>query len=188
MSYEIPGTEPVRIVAGDTVQWTKSLEDYLPDDGWVLSYAFVCATDQHIETAANNGDGTHLTTLSSVDTAALVVGVYRWQAYVTKSSERHVVGEGQLEVVADFAAAGYSTGYDARTHVKKFLDALEARLQGRVTADQESLSIDGISIARIPISDVMQLYRDYKGLYASEVAAERRRLGLPVSGQTRVRF
>lgn len=188
MTYEIPDLEPVRIVAGDTVKWTKSLADYLPADGWVLSYAFVCATDQLTKDATDNGDGSFLTTLSSADTAGLNIGMYAWQAYVTKSTERHTVGEGQLEVLANFAGTGYSSGYDARSSAKKYLDALEARLQGRITADQESLSIDGISIARIPFIDVVKLYQEFRGLYAAEVAAERRRRGLPANGPVRVRF
>lgn len=186
--YEIPTTEPIRITAGDAVQWTIALDDYSPDDGWVLSYAFVCPTDQHLETASDNGDGTFLVSLSTTDTSGLTPGTYAWKARVTKDGAPHVVRTGRLEVLADFAAGGYSAGYDARSTNKKILDALEAMLVGRASQDQVSMSIAGRSISRMSMQEITEAIDVFRSRVAAEVRAERRALGLPSSKHTRARF
>ena len=40
MAATIPTKEPLTIRAGDTIKWTKSLDDYIASDGWTLSYSF----------------------------------------------------------------------------------------------------------------------------------------------------
>ncbi len=40
MAATIPTKEPLTIRAGDTIKWTKSLDDYKASDGWTLSYSF----------------------------------------------------------------------------------------------------------------------------------------------------
>lgn len=193
MSYTIPTTEPTRIVAGDTVQWTKSLPDYLPTDGWTLTYAFTLSGDQHTETAADNGDGTHLVTLSGTDTTALTAGIYSWQAYVTSGTERHTVGQGRMEVLPNLAASGYSTtGYDNRSHVKKVLDAIEAVIEGRASSDQISMSVSSgqvsRSLSRMSFAELIEVRNTYRFLYAREIRRERIERGLPAGRKTQARF
>ena len=53
---DIPEIEPVSFIAGDTVKWTKSLEDYLASDSWVLVYYLVKDGDQKTITASASGD------------------------------------------------------------------------------------------------------------------------------------
>ena len=40
MAATIPTKEPLTIRAGDTIEWTKSIDDYKASDGWTLSYSF----------------------------------------------------------------------------------------------------------------------------------------------------
>lgn len=125
---EIPTVEPSVFVAGDTLKFTREHSDYLPADGWVLSYAMVNASAQIAITGSDNGDGTHLINVAAATTASWSVGVYRWQAYVTKSatSERYRVGIGEIEIRTNFAAQ--TSGYDARSTWVQTLDALEAAM------------------------------------------------------------
>lgn len=185
--YEIRTTEPVSITAGDLVKWTKALDGYSPGDGWVLSYAFVCATDQHICTATNNGDGTFLATLSAAETAALIAGVYNWQAFVTSGTERHRVGEGTLEVLPNYAASALSTGLDARSHNKKVLDAIEATIEGRATRAQSSMNIADRSITLLSLEELIKARDHYRLQYAREQRLARLRSGRS-PGSTRCRF
>ena len=39
MAADIPTKEPLTIRAGDTIEWTKSIDDYKASDGWTLSQA-----------------------------------------------------------------------------------------------------------------------------------------------------
>ena len=40
MAATVPTKEPLTIRAGDTIEWTKSLDDYKASAGWTLSYSF----------------------------------------------------------------------------------------------------------------------------------------------------
>ena len=40
MAADIPTKEPLTIRASDTIEWTKSIDDYKASDGWTLSYSF----------------------------------------------------------------------------------------------------------------------------------------------------
>jgi len=60
MSATVRLGEPDQITAGDTIQWRRSEPDYLPGDGWTLTYTLVKANRQVDFSSADNGDGTHL--------------------------------------------------------------------------------------------------------------------------------
>ena len=40
MAADIPTKEPLTIRTGDTIEWTKSIDDYKASDGWTLNYSF----------------------------------------------------------------------------------------------------------------------------------------------------
>ena len=185
MAAEIPKIEPTEITAGDTLKFTISLSDYLPADGWTLSYALVNKDNQIDITGSDNGDGSHLISVAKATTKGWVAGTYDWQAYVDNGTERYKVREGQLEILADFAS---QSNYDARSHVKKVLDAVEAVLEGRASKDQESYTINGRSLSRTSIPDLMKLRDRYRAEYENEIRAERIARGLGHSGIIRVRM
>lgn len=135
-----PSTEPTVHTAGDTLRFTKSLPDYLPADGWVLSYALVNAAGQITITGSDNGDGSHLVEVAAANTAAWPAGKYRWQAFVGKDADRFTVGRGMLEVRADFASA--DTGLDARGNWQKILDNLEAAFAQMTAGEIKSASVN----------------------------------------------
>ena len=121
---DIATTEPTIITAGSTIQWTKNLSDYKPEDGWVLSYRFFSVSQNKEVTATDNGDSTHLAVISATASGGYTSGDYNWQAFVTKGSERFDVGCGELHVNA------YPTGaVEGRSHVKRTLDAIEATIE-----------------------------------------------------------
>jgi hypothetical protein len=119
---EIPTVEPTQITAGDTLTWQRSLSDYPASAGWVLSYALTNADGQILITATASGDD-HLVSVAAATTAAYVVGTYAWQAYVTKTTERYMVGSGTLAVLPNLAVQG--AGYDGRSWAQQQIDAIE---------------------------------------------------------------
>lgn len=186
MSVDIPTSEPTRVTAGDTVRWLKDLSDYLPADGWVLTYALVVSGVRIAVTATDYGDGRHYINLAATTTAAWGVGTYDWQAYVTKAatSERYAIGSGRLEVLPNFATQ--PSGYDARSHARKMLDAIEAMLEGRASRGDIDLVTSAIGdrqLARKP-EHLLALRDRYRAEVASELAAER----LQASGRVMVRL
>lgn len=181
MTAEIPATEPTQVNAGDTVQWTRQdLTDYLATDGWALSYVLINSTSKITINAASDGSA-YAVTVAAATTAGWTAGLYSWQAYVTKTTERFKIDEGSMEVLPNFAAA---STYDSRSHAKTVLDAIEAVLESRATVDQESYSIMGRSLKRTPMADLLKLRDRYAALYAAEKNAENAKNGRP--GKNRI--
>jgi len=176
MNASIPEVEPTEFTAGDTVKWKIYTSDYLPDDGWVMSYVFVDDDEQHTITGTDNGDGYHLITIDTTTSATFSPGYFRWQSYVSKDAERYTIGRGEIEVKADFATA--TTGYDSRSHVKKVLDAIESLIEGKASKDQESWSVEGRALSRYSWPDLLKLRDKYLRYYREEQAAERIARGL----------
>lgn len=171
MTAEIPNREPSQITAGDTVQWTRTdLSDYLPADGWALSYVLINSAAKITISATTSGTG-YAVTVSAATSAAYTAGKYKWQAYVTNSgtSQRKTVDSGEIEIKPNFSS---QTTYDSRSHVKKVLDAIDAVIENRASLDQESYEIMGRSLKRTPLNDLLKLRNEYAAKYLAEQNAE----------------
>ena len=181
---DIAATEPTEITSGSTHIWTKNISDYKPEDGWVLSYSLFNAAQQVNVVATDNGDSTHLITISVADSSVYVAGEYEYQAYVTKAAERYDVGCGGI-VIKPNAAAG---AVDGRSHVKKTLDALNLTIEMRSTKGSENYSVDGFAITRNNLETLIASKTKYENWYAQEIRAARLAKGLGHSGSVRVRL
>lgn len=186
MTVTIATVEPESFIAGNTVKWTKSLSDYKPEDSWVLKYYFIKAGTQQIITATDNSDSKHLITLTAAQSADWPVGEYKWQAVVTKTTERYVVDSGSLTVVVDFAQQ--TSGHDSRTYWETVLENVKAVLEERATKDQSSYTISGRQLSRTPLGDLIALYSKAEGEVALEKRAEAIKKGLGHSGKILTRF
>lgn len=165
-SDDFATSEPARIAAGDRWRWERrDLSDY-PASTWTLTYALVSSTVRVQITAAANGNW-HQVDVAAATTAGYTAGTYRWQAYVTSGTDRRMVGQGDIEILPNFATQ--SSGYDGRSHARTVLDAIEAVIEGRATKDQESYSIGGRSLQRTPIAELLRL----RDVYRAEVKAEK---------------
>lgn len=120
----IPTTEPVSFTSGDTVAWTRTLDDYPASDSWVLAYTFINGAAKFTVSTTANG-AAHDVAIAASSSAGYAPGTYSWQATVTKASERYTVGTGTCQVLPNLAAASQ---YDTRTPARKALDAAELAL------------------------------------------------------------
>ena len=170
MSADIPSAPPTEIRAGDTVQWRRTLPDYLAGDGWSLRYALVSASAAYNATAASDGDD-HLLTVAATTTAGWAPGRYALTEYVVKGAERFTLATTQLQVLPDLAAA--SSGLDTRTHARKVLDAIEAGLESKAPV-AGMLEIAGRRIQHYPLGDLLAL----RDRYRAEVRREAGGLGI----------
>jgi hypothetical protein len=166
---EIRPHEPEQFVAGDTVLWTKSLDDFAPSDGWTLSYRFVGAAEEIAATAvvatANTIGGWDVA-IAAVD-SDVAPGVYRLIGYVSNAGTgaRHTVVDETVTIAANLATG---TPASLQSDNENILAAIDARMSGRITADQESVAINGTQITRIPIEKLATL----RGIYAARVWRE----------------
>src|SRR4051794_35093094 len=99
--------EPKIIVAGETLIWKKRFAEYLPADGWTLTYYFRSQTSgSGFDATATNADGDDYfdVTVPATDTANMTAGVYNWQAWISKAGEKHILDRGTCKVEAGFAS------------------------------------------------------------------------------------
>jgi len=160
---------PATLVAGDTWAWSDaSAFASHPPPYWTLRYILrpvgggVAITIQAVAAA----DCYNLT-LGSATTAPAEPGPYEWTAlaYEDGGDERAWVASGRLTVAPDPATA---TG-SLRSAAERILEAITATIEGRATKDADAYSIEGRSITRTPLPDLLRL----QAVYERKVAAER---------------
>ena len=165
MAFTPPTTEPERLAAGDTWQWTKALADYLASAGWVLSYVF-SGPSTLTAPATAAGDGYAVTVLATV-TKTLPAGTYRWASYVTLGAERHQVATGILIVEPNLAGVG--DGVANESFAVRALRIVEAALENRLPAGLEEYLIAGKSVKHMALTELLTARTRFR----QEVASER---------------
>lgn len=184
-----PEGEPTKIVVGDFLQWKKtSLASNYPPATHSATYVARIASGQsgEIQMTAIERPTYYLFQVTSATSSAFQTGFYHWQLEIveTASGNRIVVERGEFEAIADLD----NNGADPRTHAEIMVDKIENLLTGRADKDVNSYSIQGRSISKMGISELLQ-WRDY---YRKEVVKEQRDLaiaqGKPTKTTMKVRF
>lgn len=177
-----PTAEPARVVAGDTLKFSKALADYPASQGWVLSYALVNAGNRYTFNAAAEGDG-HLATVAAATTAGWAPGEYALRGTVSKAGEVYTVTEARLTV-----APAYGSATDTRSLARQQLENVELQLTGRSTSAVASYEIAGRKLAYIPMTELLALRDRLRMDVMREDNAARAAAGLPSVGRIQVRF
>lgn len=182
-------TEPTKIIAGDRIAWKRSdLHSDYPNDEYTLSYILKRDTSgsEGIDITASASGNDYLIEVASATTATWAADTYKWESFITRDSDsqRHRLGWGSCVVHPDFSSATT----DPRSHAQKVLEAIEAVLEGRASKDQDTLTVEGMTLVRTPVEDLLMLRSKYRGIYAREQRAERMRQGKKHKGQIFTRF
>jgi hypothetical protein len=164
MAPPVPQTEPQILVAGDTWAWNKTLASYPPAEGWTLGYAIrgqsVLANIKVVVTVVGPS---YSVKVLPVDTTPLIAGAYQWQSFVDGSGahagEHYTVEQNVFTVVPSMTAIADNS---AVTHAERTLLLIEAKIEGRITADHESYSINGRSIMKIPTKELIRMRAIYQ--------------------------
>ena len=184
-----PEGEPLKVVVGDFIQWKKTAlaESYPPATHSAEYVARVTAGgSSEIKLAAIERTGYYLFQVPSATSEAFTPGFYHWQLEITETAtgNRIVVERGEFEAIPDLD----NNGADPRSHADIMVDKIESLLEGRADKDVSSYSIQGRSISKMSVADLLQ-WRDY---YRKEQAKERRdnaiALGRPTKTTMKVRF
>ena len=170
----IPEKEPVTIYKGETVVWTrKDLTDY-PVGSYAMSWTARLESNGGTSFSATvtEVDDYYKFTLDNSATGGYTTGDYFWVLKVTQSSdsEELIIDSGKITVKDNYFG---STG-DTRSHAKIMLDKIESILEGRADADVSSYSIQGRSLSKISINELLQWRDYYKAEYQKEIAKFRR--------------
>lgn len=164
-------TEPTSVVIGTLVQWKRAdLSDVYAPASYDLIYNIRLKNGAGVDktvTATTATDGSFLASLTSNITTTMVAGDYVWQAFIVRKSDsaKVAVGTGEFQLLANLD----QNGADNRSHAQIMVQKIQSLLEGRADKDVSSYSIQGRSLAKMSITDLM-MWRDY---YRKEVAKEK---------------
>jgi hypothetical protein len=183
MAAPTPTTEPASLIAGDTAKWLKTLSDYLPADGWVLSYTLINAASKITFSASTSGLD-YLVNVAAATTEAWTAGSYSWRSQVSKAGEVFTVGSGTIAVQAAFSASTL----DNRSFARIALSNIEAYLVNPANLSAAQYKIADRELSRIPIGELLKTRDKLRMEVSQEVAASNLAAGLPDRRRVMVRF
>ena len=158
---------PKSFFQGDTVSWDDSLSADYPATLWTLTYKFVNAAGNIAVMADADGDD-YTVNLAAAVTLTYIPGQYTWVgkvADIATGLEIHTVLAGSTEVLQDIT--GSNSG-DLRSWAAIALENVEAVIANRATVDQEAYSIQGRSLSRTPLNDLIAFRKYLQGEVAKE--------------------
>lgn len=182
--------EPKTIQAGDSITWTVTEPDYLPVDGWELTYSLVNQQRHIAISSIDNGLGGFEVANAAAVTRLWAPGVYDYRRYVSLGVDRFTTKSGSIEILTDLAVQ--LSGFDSGTDAQKYLASLKAarqRLAGnahRVTVSSEGTS--GRSRSYKNLDELDTAIRRAERDVIVEERARRAKAGLGHSGNIRVRL
>lgn len=144
MGLQIPTTEPTELVAGDTWRWRKSLADFLPSDGWELSYYLRGEQDLLVAWGTHvSADGEVFAVTVPAASTELPAGPYSLTARVTDGTLKHTVfADRHFQVLPNPEAL-----VGAKSHNRQMLDKLRAaELAAGDDAIEIAFSLNGRSV------------------------------------------
>jgi hypothetical protein len=182
-------TEPETVVAGDRLIWKRTdLNADYANSAYTLKYSArlegTGSTEIGITASASGSE--YLVEVASAVTAGYTAVTYRWQAYITRNSDsqRLPLDSGTWEIIANRDAATT----DPRSHPRIMVEKIEAVLEGRADDDVASYSINGRSLTKIAIPELMEWRDRSRAEYMREVRKERARNGKATGSTVLVRF
>lgn len=174
------------IIAGDTLDFTVSVDAYPATDGWTLKYRltprFTTPAQAPIVLTASAVGPDYQIQVAPATTAAWMPGNYAWARWVEKVGARQSLEEGQpLIIRADPATT--AQGYDGRSQAAKAVDDLEAAMAtfhstgGRV----KSYAIGSRQMEFESMQEIQNLLTFWRNKLTTEEANARLASGLPGS-------
>lgn len=148
---DIATQEPENFIAGDTVKWKRSLDDYKASASWVLKYALRGAGTINLTATASGDD--HLITIAAATSAGYTPGTYSWIAYVEKAGERYTIAQGYTTIKANLATATSVT--DRLLSIEADITAINGYLSKNYKFS--SYAIAGRSLNQHSITDLFTL-------------------------------
>jgi uncharacterized transporter YbjL len=182
---------PSTLISGDSLTWLTAAGVDTVTGLPIDSAAYTLATSFRgsggsLDVTATTSGTEWSSTITAVQSAALPAGVYQWASYASKAGVRLTLYSGTITITANLAAA--NSTFEARSHNRKMLDAIEAMLESRATKEQQEYTIGTRSLKYIPILELLQLRESYKREAFSDQQAERLAKGMPTHNRLYVRM
>lgn len=184
-----PTQEPLEVVVGDFIQWRRTdLGSDYPNDEYTATYVarITGGGNTEIQLVGTAYGEDYLFTVSSTASADFVPGYYHWQLEMVRDSdsERVVVERGTFTAIADLDVGGA----DPRSHAEIMIDKIEARLESRADVDVSNYSINGRSLVKMSIEELIRWRDYYRAEFTMQKRKERVRRGKSTGATIKARF
>ena len=185
-----PSTEPDEFVVGDFVQWKRSdLNSDYPNDSYTATYISRSAHgggDHEFQVTGTASGTDFLFTIPSATSANFDAGHHHWHLEIVRDSDssRIVIDQGHWDVTTDIDV----NNTEPRSHAEIMVDKIQSLLENRAGADVANYSINGRSLVKLSIDDLLRWRDYYRGEVTREKNKERRKRGKASAEQVKVRF
>ncbi len=178
--------EPLIVAAGDSLEFQRTLRDYLPSAGWSLTYLLRAGNGEVQVTVNSTASGdAHL-----IDEDAFAAGIepgdYVLAGFAVNGAERHQIYLSELTVTADLgsqAAAG-----SILSHTQRMIPLLEAQLERLAANELDVSNVQQVELRRVQRLSLEKQLAINKELRANEIAQENMRNGRGSGNIIRTRF
>jgi hypothetical protein len=155
-----------KFTQGDALEWKESEASYKASAGWTMYYQLSGPQQINIASTADGDD--HKFSIPSTTTKTWASGVYLYQRYAKKADEVHTLERGTLEILLDLTSLDTGSTYDARSHARRMVEALEEVMQGRISKQTESITINGRSILYLSPAELRKEWLHWKAILRQE--------------------
>lgn len=171
MAVPVKTNEPLIIAAGDTIAFTRALQNFPASQGWSLKYE-IRGLGAAIEfTSVAQGDS-HSISVSSATTSAWVTGDFVLAGYAVNSgtAERIQFYLNNLTITENLVTA--TDQESQQTHAQKMIALIEAVQLGKATHDILESEIEQTRIKRLSPKELREERYSWLAERQREVAKE----------------
>lgn len=178
-------TEPTQIPQGERIAWTRTFADYSAAL-YTLAYRFRGAAGPGFNVAATADGAAFGVIITSAVSAVVKPGQYSWQAWMTEIADAmntFLVDSGETLITVGFADSP-TAAVDLRTPAKIALDAVNAAIAGKASADVMEYEISTPAgsrrVKRMSMVELLAAQKYLATVVTNEIARERVRKGGPL--------
>jgi hypothetical protein len=175
--------EPTEIVAGDSIDFTRTLPDYPASQGWSLKYVLRGGADAITFTSTASGDD-HVIAVAPAVTALWLPADYSIEGFAENGADRHTFYLSHLNVLTNTEVTDPA---ETQTHAQRMLASLESQLEKMAQSDIIDSSVEGTEIRREQRKEIYQLRAKYRRERQAEIARDNARNGRPTGRLIRPR-
>ena len=186
---------PLRITAGDTVQWVEPIVSRNGEEvtsaawGCVMYFRFNAASEGLTVSGAAQSDGSWALEISAATSAGMEAGTWYWQRRFQRNAEVFTEGRGAIEVEASLVYSGTPGAYDGRSQARKDLEAVQLAIRTLINGGAvQEYTIGSRTLKKMRLSELIQLESKLKADVVREERAESVANGLGDPRKLYVRF
>jgi hypothetical protein len=180
--------EPDSVVAGDTLQFTRSVESYPSGDGWTLTYVLSGPDVYHFDATASTDSTGYSVSVAASTTKNWIPGVYVVSAYVSNGTERFKVKPAYPKMIVAHDPASATAGGSQLSFAERVLAQFQSALLQVGSNTVSTASVNGQSYSLQNPTEITKQISYWEGVVRDEKNQARLNAGLGSSSKIYAHF